>query len=275
MSKPKQKKSINKQRHIDGCVEERWKTYGRHQGRVDSNREVQKRKAGRSVRIDTDRVSQHLDHQQSWFRSVLIDKNKGAVSHHRPLCNATCVRVCSSSTIFFTKTNCSKMLLPPRLRLAYDRATKVNKRQRRLLACLSCLCLGTIPIIVVRSYDLSFSHLRTCTQCPACLQTFYTGCLNPMKHKIRRHKDCCGQGAGPLCHRHIRECPGAGMYFTSPVVTVPELKDVYSDQYHDQAQLNESSLRVQGQFAFIEQYVIKKREVSVPFVRDNNGDRLC
>jgi len=85
-----------------------------------------------------------------------------------------------------------------------------------------------------------------------------------MKHKIRRHKDCYGQGAGPLCHRHIWECPGAGMYFTSPVVTEPELKDMYSDHYHDQAQLNESSLRVQGQFAFIEQYVIKNDKYQFP-----------
>lgn len=150
--------------------------------------------------------------------------------------------------------------------------------------CLVALCLGFFMILcfyfgflfgTLQQPDESSSALvgvrqrvdnSSCTKCPVCLQLFFDGCLDPEKHRIRSHKNCYDWPRGPLCSRFIWECPGAGIYFTSPMVTAVEMTDMYSKHYHGQAKLQANSLRVQGQFDFIRRNVLdnKKYQFHVP-----------
>lgn len=92
---------------------------------------------------------------------------------------------------------------------------------------------------------LSDSDLGGCVRCPPCLRSTFDGCVGK---PVRRHKDCI---IHPLmCHRHVYECPGAGIFFSHPPLSRDELSSLYRRKVSSR-RLGINSERFVSQAAFV------------------------
>mmetsp|Transcript_6792 Transcript_6792/g.21771 ORF Transcript_6792/g.21771 Transcript_6792/m.21771 type:complete len:524 (-) Transcript_6792:195-1766(-) len=93
-----------------------------------------------------------------------------------------------------------------------------------------------------------------CARCPYCLRQ--ADCLHSTHVVARPHPDCKAGRHQLLCNRSLYECPGAGVIFTHPTLTVNEIGSLYANVYQQQnsMSLDPENVRAVQQAEYVKQF---------------------